>query len=301
MAILATPTAGAPTFADTENVNDVYGMIEKVGRQVISAAKARNPMDVFDKGFLEYGSTIEDVVIKAAVSRGYSKAASSAITPTAPNKVVRYFNDWTSRDYYTSVYDADVRAVIAGAQNIGDISAAQVASLTEGETGEDYDDYKALLAKLVATDNGFLRESQIVDAPDTIENALLVIRNIVSAMSFKNDTYSGIEGLETRTSIDDLYILMPYELYNAIDIRVLANLFNMEKADLMARIVQIDTEDGYVFVTDRDSLGMVTRDRQFDSQRNIPARCQDYRLGVTKMWYYNPLHKLAAIPCGDLI
>ena len=66
MSVNPTPTAGGD--ATVLDVNDIYDMIGKVGRQIIRGAYAGNPMSVFDKGYLATGDTIEDMVLKMAAS-----------------------------------------------------------------------------------------------------------------------------------------------------------------------------------------------------------------------------------------
>lgn len=302
MSVNPTPTSGGD--ATVLDVNDIYDMIGKVGRQIIRGAYAGNPMSVFDKGYLATGDTVEDMVLKMAESRAYNKLAQSVITPSKPGKFVRYFREWTDKQFWAHVWDSDARAVIvagAGPDALAEIAQRTVSTMTEGETNENFKDYKALLAALVDENNGFLRDAQILSAPATIAALVEMIRDTVMAFTFTNDTFAGVVGLETKAALEKLRILIPYQLLNKIDVQVMAHLFNLEKADLMASIVPIDTTDGYVFITDIDAIGKVVRTRTMHNAYNLPADCEDYVLHVTEMFYYNPLYKTAAIPAAGLL
>ena len=302
MSVTPTPTPGGD--ASVMDVNDIYGLIGKVGRQVIRGAYAGNPMSAFDKGYLPTGDTIEDFVIKLAESRAYDKLASNVITPSAPGSFVKYFREWTDKQFYAHVWDSDARAVaLAGVtpEAVAEIAGRTVTSLTEGETAENFDDYKALLAAMVASQNGYLRPAQYVAAPTDVTDLVEKIRDTVMAFTFTNDTYAGVSGLKTKAALDRLRIIIPYKLLNKIDVRVMASLFNMEKADLMASIIPVDTTDGYVFVTDIDAIGKVVRTRTMRNAPNLNADCEDYVLHVCEMFYYNPLYKTAAIPAAGLL
>ena len=299
MAINATPTNGSAQFADVSTVNDVYGIIEKVGKQTFGEMRASNRLGRFDKGFLEYGTTIEETLVAAAESRAYVPDASSATTPVNPTTVTRYFNEWVDRDYKVSVKNRDVRAVLNGGRTVGDLAAATLASLDNGERRDDYRDMLAVMKQFATT---YARESQKIDASDVPDLTALLerIRFIASDMSFDNDTYAGVEGVQTETDTARLVIVMPHGLVNKLDVRVFASLFNLEKADIVPEIIEVDTTDGLVYICDEDAFGTYTRDREFTMVNNGNARSRDYTLGVSKMFYYNPLYKAAVIDASAL-
>ena len=303
MAINATTTRGSATFDDVATTNDVYGLIETIGKQTFGEAKVTNRLGRFDKGYLEFGTTIEDTLVLAAESRAYNPNASSATTPVLPKLVTRYLNEWVERDYPVSVKDEDVRAVLAGTRTIGDLAAASLASLDAGERRDDYADMKAVFAKFASD---WARDSQKVSLGDgaTLETLLERIRYVASDMSFDNADYTGIDPAEavvqTETPTEKLVIVMPHALLNKLDVRVFASLFNLEKADITPEIVPIDTDDGLVYITDEDAFGSVTKFRDFGMVQNRNARSRDYLLSVTKMFYYNPIYKTAVIDASAL-
>lgn len=299
MPINATPTNGSAQFADVSTVNDVYGIIEKVGKQTFGEMRASNRLGRFDKGYLEFGTTIEETLVAAAESRAYVPDASSATTPVNPTTVSRYFNDWVDRDYKVSVKNRDVRAVLNGGRTVGDLAAATLASIDNGERRDDYRDMLAVFKQFATA---YARESQKIDASDVPDLTALLerIRFIASDMSFDNDTYAGVEGVQTETDMSRLVIVMPHGLVNKLDVRVFASLFNLEKANIAPEIIEVDTTDGLVYICDEDAFGTYTRDREFTMVNNGNARSRDYTLGVSKMFYYNPLYKAAVIDASAL-
>lgn len=301
MAVNATPTIGSAVFEDVTTANDVYGLIEKVGKQTFGEAKASNKLGRFDKGYLEYGTTIEDTLVLAAESRAYNPNASSATTPVMPKLVTRYLNEWVERDYPVSIKDEQVRAVLTGGMTIGDLAAASLASLDNGERRDDYRDMKAVLKKF-ATD--WARDTQKIPAGADLTALLEQIRYVAADMAFDNATYTGVDPAEavvqTETPTEKLVIVMPHALLNKIDVRVFASMFNLEKANIVPEIVPIDTDDGLIYITDEDAFGSITKFRDFGMTLNRNARSRDYILSVTKMFYYNPIYKTAVIDASAL-
>ena len=318
MSVQATPTAGGATFDDVATVNDMYGLIEKIGKQIFSEAKTSNRLGIFDKGFLEYGTTVEESIVQAAESRVYDPTASSATVCIPPELVTRYFNEWVDRDYKVSVRAKDVRAVLNGGRTVGDLAAASLASIDAGERRDDYNDMKALLAKfaLAEASGGYAKDGQRITLAEgaTLTDLLETVRFVSDDMSFDNAKYSGVVKntgteadpvwtpyLQTETPIDKLVVIMPHNLLNSIDVRVFASMYNLGKADIVPTIIPIDTDDGLVYVTDVDAFGILTRDREFGEVENRNARSRDYVLGVSKMFYYNPLYKTAVIDASVLL
>lgn len=302
MPVRATPTSGTNDFTNVSNANDVYGIIEKVGKQTFGEMRASNRLGRFDKGYLEYGTTVEETLVAAAESRAYVPTASSATTPINPTTVTRYFSEWVDRDYKVSVKNRDVRAVLNGGLTVGDLASATLASLDNGERRDDYNDMLAVIKKFgdSAESGGYARESQRVGEVGDLNELLETIRFVASDMSFDNDIYAGVAGVQTETDTRKLVILMPHGLLNKLDVRVFAQMFNLAKADIEPEIIPINTTDGRVIVCDEDAFGTYTRDREFTMVVNGNARSRDYTLGVSKMFYYNPLYKAAVIDASNL-
>lgn len=297
MPVNATPTSGAPTFNEVMTANDVYGLIEKVGRQTFGAAAAKNPLSRFDKGFLANGAVLEETLVKAAASRAHVPNSNSYTTPVKPDTIKRYFNNWVKRDYDVSIYREDINAVLSGAMTIGDLASASLESLDVGESVDDYNDLKSTLKQFNDT---FARESQKVPAPADLTELVETIRTIADDMSFYNDTYSGVEGCATATPAEKLVVVMPVTIANKIDVRVFAQLFNLSKANIAPEIIKVDTTDGLVYVLDEDAIQEWTKYREFYDNGNGNARTRDYKLAVTKMFLYNPIYKAAVIDASAL-
>ena len=297
MSIRATPTSGAASFDDVATVNDIYGLIEKIGKQTFEVAAAKNPLSRFDKGFLERGAVLEDTLVMAAKSRAHVPNSNSYTTPVKPELFKRYFNNWTKRDYDVSIYREDINAVLAGAQTVGDLANASLASLDVGESVDDYTDLKAVFTQFASE---FARDEQKIPAPADLTELVEKIREVAKAMTFHNDTYAGLEGCETTTPVEKLVVVIPFNLMNKIDVRVYAALKNLQKADIEPEIIEIDATDGKVYVLDEDAVQEWTKYREFYDNGNGNARTRDYKLAVTKMFTYNPLYKMAVIDASAL-
>ena len=301
--VVATPTNGAATFDDVTTANDVYNLIEKIGKQTFGEAKTSNRLARFDKGFLQYGTTLEDTLVLAAESRAYDPNASSATVPVMPKLVTRYLNEWVERDYPVSIKDEQIRAVLTGGMTVGDLASASLASLDAGERREDYTSMKAVFKKFA---DDWARDSQRVPLPEGADLTTLLerIRFVAADMSFDNAEYTGIDPAEavvqTETPTNKLVIVMPHSLVNKLDVRVFAAMFNLEKGDIVPEIIPVDTDDGLVYITDEDAFGSITKFRDFGMTPNRNARSRDYLLSVTKMFYYNPIYKTAVIDASAL-
>lgn len=281
------------------NVNSVYNMIEKVARQTITSAKANDDIfKDFEKGTFENGVALEQAVIKMATSYAYSATANEFIASN-PTVVAKYFNTWNDRQWGAKVTDLQVRSILKGDKKLSDVAGEVVNSLIEGEKDERY---TALLGGFTQARTGELISSS--GTATTTAQLVSLIRDTVWALKFSNTSYYGTAissaNLKGRTPMERIRIVLPYTLYNLIDLDVLANAINLEKVDLMAKIIITDDTNKYAYVCDVEAFGRVSRVHEMTSEYSATQLATHYYLTDSSMFYYSPLFKCAYIDATAL-
>ena len=112
-------------------------------------------------------------------------------------------------------------------------------------------------------------------------------------MQFVNDKYN-VAQIKKKTNAEDIYIIMPYTLKNKLDVEELAGVFNLDKADIKDKIIEIDTEadlDGfqYVYIVDKYAILDYTRLYEMLNQLNADGRFWNYFLHVERLFGISPL------------
>lgn len=273
-----------------------YAMVEKIARQMIRSVETNNPLAWVDKGMVDNGVAVEDAVLNLASSYGWvdnTQNGANVDAPSYPTFNVRYFKEWNGKQFKTTTADSQLRKVLRGDMSPVEISQRIVGNLTESENYEDYTAIKGLLEDGVTAGNikPVVAEAVSVDA-----NLITMIKDTVDDFQFVNKNYVGADySIGTRTPFDRIHIVMPYKVYNKLNVDVLASLFNLEKAELLNKITLIDSGDK-VFILDEFGVGRWTRLFRYTQRYVEDGLYLNSWLTVDRMYTSNPLFKMAYIP-----
>lgn len=279
-------------------VEEFNNMIGKVGKQMIREVTALNPLNVFNKGYMQKGDTLEVVVTKLVEASAYDRTGANALARNTVEKLLaRYNNAWLRRVFETTVDIPEIRQVLVSGSDSSDIATKIVSELAESRTDDKYQRLKALLkwgatnGSLDATHPAFVNAGDVKKTADgalDYKGILKKIKDTVSGMKYVNTTFNAV-GLKRRTYADDIYIVMSYTIKNAIDVDELAGVFNLSKTELAGRIIEIDSEDTYIYIVDRNAIIDITRIDEMMSQKNAKGLFVNYFYHVEDMMTICPL------------
>lgn len=286
---------GSSTFSADYTTN--YSMIEKFAKQMIFQVQSTNPLAWIDKGEVRNGVGVEQAITQLLESSEWVSEiqdGSSLNAPSYPTINVQYFYDWTSKQFKTTISEDQIRKALLADMTEMDIASKIVSNLTESEGYEDYEASKGLLTSAVSAGN-------IVSAGTaTIGTGLITsIKNITDEMQYVNNSYLGYvtantsSDYKTRTPFERLHIIMPYSVYNELNVEVLASLYNLDKARLLDKITLIDTTDGIVYIVDEFGLLKYRRLYKMTSKYVEDALYSNYWLTVSRMYGSSNLFKMA--------
>lgn len=284
------------------DASQVYGMAYKFARQIIENVTSVNPLDdVFNKGKVEYGKNIEEAVLELLDKGAYDENAVDLFKAADPSFAVRYYKDWSSGQFSTTVRLNEVRKILArglGERNTAETVAEKIVNnLTESDSFDRYKNEKGVLSALktaittAKTDSG---------TASTLNELIRKIRDCVDEFQFINSKYV-LAGIENRASLDDIYIIMPFKIKNSINIDAMAYMFNMERADLLAKIRVTDMDDGIVYIVDRRALFQYNRLLELTEQWNGKALLTNYWYTVDDLYGYSPLFKATFIDASAIL
>ena len=305
---------GTDQFPNKEN--DVYALIETIASQRIMAVQSANRLiDATFDYVVENGQVIQEAVIEMAKSYAYDKSAYDR-APKDPTLHVRYFADYTERQFEVTVRRDDVRKIIANkGEGVEDVIAQILATLTAGEGHEDFENVRALILNEYVPDYSAI----LGGVPKNIKGCIYAARNMYNHL--KSDNSDLTEGAGTddayisSTPAADIRVAITESLLNLMDVVELANIFNLEKEELFGILVvvpdsDLDAADKYkIVVYDRKAMGRATFIYDFTQEEVAKGRFRNEYLTVSRAYFYNELFKAAALDCtvaatdaiGDLI
>lgn len=290
---MVTPTYGKGVDAATyENpVNATYDMIEKVATQILAETAVTDRLARFDKKPIDNGTTIEEYTVKLAQSTAFDPNDVNPFQKADPAVVVRYYKDWTRKKFRTTVNFNEARKVTLAGESVAPLAAEVVASTTKGDIYEKYTNVRDMFAD-AATKDYIVKQPAVVKTD--YKGILKAIKDTVSGMSFANDDFNKA-GIIRETPKDRITILMPYKIKNAIDVEELAGVFNLSKAEIGERIVEIDTGDN-IYICDDRAVLVYTRLYEMRSIENTETLDRNYVLHTDRLYAISELFDATVIP-----
>lgn len=343
MAVITNPTNGQST--PITNVDELAGLVDLVTRFEYSGANVSNRYETFDKTPLEFGAIIESVRVPATGSEDVNETSVTEPAANFPKFAKRYISAPKKKTYYVDITYDHLRRVVDGQANFDDLVATIINANNEGERRDANEGYKKLFADPIPLINdnertvafhsligGFIQNEQYepfekfggflsmkaTDLPaiqyerlenPTFEQLWAEIKRIAKDMTFDNDIYSN--GFQCECRMEDLVLVIPAKTMDDADVKLLANVKNLEKDYLVPTIHETDgnfvisggDENAYTYsnvaiICDRRALGRVVLDRHTRS-RDIANDKRRFELYVTDEFYFDPNYKCYAIIYDD--
>lgn len=303
MAVSPTYSGGvAGANYEPTTITELGGMIGKIAYSVIRENTANDPLAVFDKMPVNKGDTIEQAVVQMAESLSYDEDGDDALKREDSVKfAVKYFKGWTRKKFKKTVDIPEIRKVLSKDIDVSDVTSKIVSSMTEGDKHEKYLNVRDLLTwGRQSADGGtgavLVRAETVaydsVNSSIDYKGVLTALRDAVSGMKFVNTSFNSIS-LKRRTREEDIFILMPYQLRNRIDVNDLAGVFNLDKAEIKGKIIETDSgnESGYyyIYVVDKHAILDFTRLYEMMDEKNADGLFWNYYLHTDRLYALSPL------------
>lgn len=289
-----TYTNGTDMGNYTPKLNEELQMISKIAFQLIREVKTENPLSIFEKMPINKGDTVEQAVIKLVESNGYDFEGDGALKRNKAQKMaVRYFRDWTRKVFDTTVDLVQVRECLLNGTPTDEIVTKLVSTLSSSDRYENYINIRDLFkfgSTAGASGTPFVDVGTVakVDGKTDYKGILRKIKNTVKGMTFVNDKFNKA-GIKRNTNIEDIIIVMPYTLKNAIDVDELSGVFNLSKAEIESRIIETDSEDNIVYIVDKNAILVFTKLYEMMQQPNAKGLFYNYFLHTERMYAISPL------------
>ena len=286
------------------SISEEYSMIEKVARQIVNGVTSDNILAEFEFGDIENGSTIEEAIIKLAESHpfalGSEEEGGSDITDDVkvfaknyPELAVRYYKNWTKKQFSKTVSLERLRKVLLSDGNALRISEQVANSLVQGDNYENYVGLRDLIK--FGCDNDIYKDVTGATPIDisggdsrAYKDILIKIKDIVKGMQFVNADYN-TANIKRKTFAEDIKIIMPYTIKNKLDVDELAGVFNLDKAEIKNKIIEVDEPTDKVVIIDKWSTFAYKRLYEMTSIFNPKGLYQNYFLTVERLYGISPL------------
>lgn len=253
----------------------VNNLINRIGLTIIRNKSFSNPLAILKKGSTPLGTDIQDIYTNPADAEQYQindAEMAKLLTITDPDTKVAYYRR-NRKDMYTKTI---AREALQGAfvswDRFEDFITSITQSLYSGAYIDEFQDTKALVAGAY-NENKVIQE--VVTTPTTEatgKSFVKKVRTLYKSMRFpstKYNAYSTISGdtekpITTWTDESRVVFLVRADVMANVDVDVLASAFNMNKADFLGRVIEVDEFD-----SEGKILGLIADEAFFQIYDNI--------------------------------
>lgn len=242
--------------ADPENIREIgaiimdmpqlqneflSALVNRIGRVILTSKMYSNPWEMFKKGMLEYGETIEEIFVNIAKPFQYDpEVAESDVYKREIPDVRSAFHVMNYQKFYkATIQQEQLRQAFLSAVGISQLIAGIVDQMYTAANYDEFLTMKYLLAKKILA--GQFHPVTVDDLTAANSNAVTTtIKETSNMMVFPSTEYNPA-GVFQHTDYNDQYLIVSAKAKAIIDVNTLAAAFNMDKADFMGHVVTIDS------------------------------------------------------------
>ena len=217
-------------------------LVNRIGRVLVTSKMYDNPWNMFKRGMLEFGETVEEVFVDIAKPFEYDpETAESEVFKREIPDVRAAFHILNYQKFYKVTVQRDqLRQAFLTWDGVTDLITKIINSMYAGANYDEFLVMKYLVAVNIL--NGRLKAVQIPDPSSAanMKGVVGAIKATSNAMEFMGTGYNQA-GVHTYSDKRDQYVILTSDFDATMDVEVLASAFNMDKADFMGRRVLVDS------------------------------------------------------------
>lgn len=217
-------------------------LVNRIGRVLVTSKMYDNPWNMFKRGMLEFGETVEEVFVDIAKPFEYDpETAESEVFKREIPDVRAAFHILNYQKFYKVTVQRDqLRQAFLTWDGVTDLITKIINSMYAGANYDEFLVMKYLVAVNIL--NGRLKAVQVADPADSANMKSIVgsIKAVSNGMEFMGTGFNQA-GVHTYSDKRDQYIILTSDFDAMMDVEVLASAFNMDKADFIGRRVLVDS------------------------------------------------------------
>lgn len=246
------PDASQATLAEVGKAIDDHrlwgefekGLINRIATAFFTVKTWNNPLGFLKKGMIEYGTTIQEIalgMIKADVYDPFGRD----LLRQKPADVYSAFHEINRKDkYLLTVSREELKAGFLSPNGLSEIVSRKIDRLI---MSDNYDEYLAILEQVyiaMAKNEVFNVNVSFADEANPTEAELKALstaaRTYGKKMTIAPTALYNAAGVPTVNDKDELMFITKPEIIANLDVNVLADAFNIDRADFVNRVVEVN-------------------------------------------------------------
>ena len=225
-------------------LNDcVWSMVNRIGLTVMAQnAPFENPLSIFKKENLYWGSTVQEIAVKWIKAHGYKDDAEDLLKMHRPEASVWFYENNRRDQYPISWTDDELRQAFVDDFGLNRF----VAQIMESPRNSDqYDEMNIMLALIRHYEQnlGFYKvhlDAVPSDEP-TAKTLLKAQRATAGRNQFPSTQYNALNvtDIPAYASPQQMVLLIEPEYLASLDVDALSAVFQLDKADVPYRVIEV--------------------------------------------------------------
>lgn len=251
-------------------------LVNRISFVLLKSRLYRNPLRVFKKGDLGYGTDIEEIFVQIAKAHHYNPAvAEREVDKRELPDVSTAFHRLNRQDFYkVTIQNNDLYNAFLTERGVTDLIAKIVDSLYSGDNYDEYLIMRQLISQYIDDNSTYDIHVAPVNNEAAAKAFLVQVRAWASNLTFMSDAYNPM-GVLTNTERETMVIFITPETQAYVDVEALAGAFNLPYADFNVRVVVVDSfgtseraKSTLAIITDEDFYIVYDKLQKFTERYN---------------------------------
>lgn len=222
-------------------------LVNKIVYQKVDNFGWENPFKQFDDFPVNYGDTIENIFVETPKGYEFNNETTDPFGKAKPKVEVLYATINYEMQYKVTIEDKLLRRAALNEYGFVNIINSILQSLT---TAKNVDEYYATIsclnnAELYGNSTGEVGSKQFetlnLTGTDTEKSKALTKKIVDIATSFElPSTSNNALGILNASNKSDILLIIKRDLYNSINLDYLAGVYNLNKVDLVKKIMIVE-------------------------------------------------------------
>lgn len=217
-------------------------LVMRIGDTFVHQQDFRNPLAVFKRSMMRYGSTMQEIIPKWIRAHAYIDDAEDVFKMARPD-VAQWFHSQNRRDRYDITINRDELRTAFTEE--GGLNRLVASILNVPMNSDEYDEYiimKQLIAQYEDKWGFYKQQISAVTNESTGKAFLKQVRAYAGKLQFPNTIYNNgaIPDVPIFAKPSELVLFITPDIQASIDVDTLAVLFHLEKAEIRYRTILID-------------------------------------------------------------
>ena len=299
-----------PIFQYQAVANDFMNMlIQRIVSTSFDIRRFRNPLRILEGDEMPVGFTNQDIYVNPAKGRKYNVNDFAGLLQKYEADVkVQYTSINMDLQYPVTTTRHDLKKAFTSWSDLNRFIDGIVNSLYNGAYINEFQFTKGVIAGAYKQNAAPIEIISVPSTDDEMKSLVASLREIYLNMQLPSQNYNawGLVGgygnpVTMWTNPEDIVIIIKNSLRSKLDVNVLASAFNIDKADLLGRVISVDNFDIFDeegtkvydgskivgFIGDRRWFRIVTQDESIDEFYNANNRTWQTYLNITKGYNYS--------------